>query len=405
MIQLPVTSAEPVRSAGAYRLESVRDAATLAHLRPEWNALLERSSASVFNAWEWLYPWFQRLAPDRRLMVLLARDGQGRLAGLMPLCLERVRAGATWLERLSFLGERHVGSDYLDVVARAGEEEPVATAFAQAIRRARGQWDVLDLVDVEQGSPTLRAFREVFAEGYALEVRDRHTCPYEPLREGVTFEAFLETTRRAENFLRREKWLKRQPGYRLEVTTSPDSLARPLAELFRLHRMRWAADGGSQGIRGPAVEAFHRDATRYLAERGWLRLYVLRLGEQPLASVYGIVHRGKFIYYQSGYDPAWRPRSVGLVLVGETFRDAIESGLGEYDFLRGTEAYKGDWVTCERKTLALRIWPKGGKGAWLSRAEEASRAVRNVAKRVLPSAVVTAVRRRRLRKEDRPSGL
>jgi CelD/BcsL family acetyltransferase involved in cellulose biosynthesis len=109
--------------------------------------------------------------------------------------------------------------------------------------------------------------------------------------------------------------------------------------------------------------------------------------------VYGILHRDSFIYFQSGYDPAWRNRSVGLVLVGETFRDAIDAGLTEYDFLRGTESYKSDWTTHQRRTVSVRALSPYGGGEWLVRRDEAMKQVRNVAKQVLPDDMVERVRR------------
>lgn len=399
MIQAEEMVAESPRPATWMRLESIRDGAVFAGYRAEWGSLLEASSAGVFNAWEWLYPWYRRIGPDRELMILTARDERGLLLGLMPLCLERVKAAGRRLRRLAWLGETYVGSDYLDVVARRGLEEPVTRTFAAAIQAARGQWDVLDLVDLEQDSATLRILRETFpAEGYHFEVTERFTCPFQAFIPGEPFEEYLRKTGRRDNYLRRRKWLERQPGYEVRQATAPGELAGPMADFFRLHALRWASDGGSHGIRGKSVEAFHRDATQYLAERGWLRLYTLRLEGKALASVYGIVHRGKFIYYQSGYDPAWRSKSVGLVLVGETFREAIEQGLSEYDFLRGTEAYKADWTHQERKTVAVRIIPRRSRGVWLAREEEAGRLLRGLAKRALPPAAVEQIRRLRRRR-------
>ena len=119
----------------------------------------------------------------------------------------------------------------------------------------------------------------------------------------------------------------------------------------------------------------------------------MRLGAQAVASVYGIVYRGEFIYYQSGYDPAWRNKSVGLVLVGETFKDAIEQGLGGYDFLRGTESYKSDWVTEAKKTVAVRVIH--GRGEAFDRREKLTRAVSGAARRLLPPSLVEQVRRLR----------
>src|SRR3954468_18457947 len=127
--------------------------------------------------------------------------------------------------------------------------------------------------------------------------------------------------------------------------------------------MRWEGDGGSAGISGPKVESFHRDVTALFGETGKLRMYTMWVGEQAVASVYGVVHGDTFHYYQAGYDPEWRNKSVGLVLVGATFEDALRMGLRHYDFLRGTEPYKADWVSMQRRTVGLRIFAKKGIGA------------------------------------------
>ncbi|EAU68083.1 hypothetical protein STIAU_5070 [Stigmatella aurantiaca DW4/3-1] len=330
-------------------------------------------------------------------MVLTARDRRGTLVGLMPLGFEVRRVLGRLVGRVAFLGETHVGSDYLDVVARRGAEEEVTRAFARTLRELHGAWDVLDLTDLHEDSLTVKVLREAFPE-MEIRVTDRYICPYEAFEKGESFEAFLKRTGRRDNYLRRRKWLEKQEGYRIERTELPGALAAPMADFFRLHAARWAGDGGSQGIKGKGVESFHRDATQLLAEQGQLRLYTMKVGGQAVASVYGIVHRDTFIYFQSGYDPEWRHRSVGLVLVGETFKDAIALGLTGYDFLRGTETYKSDWASKQRRTVAVRVHARQGAGSWFTRHEEAARTVRNLFKRILPSDAVEKIRRLRRRR-------
>lgn len=364
-----------------------------AAMRSEWSELIGDSDAGIFNSWEWLFPWYTRIAADRGLHILTARDG-GRLVGVMPLCIERRGAMGRALRRLSFLGETEVGSDYLDVVARRGYEA-VARTFIERLRDSSPEWDVLDLVDMASESRTVRMLQEVFGGGeFVVEKSEGEICPGETFVPGESAEDFLRRTRRYDNYVRRRKWLQKQPGYRIEVTTEPGEVAGPLSEFMRLHALRWAEDGGSQGITGPDVEAFHRDAAQYLAERGQLRLYTMMVSDRAVASVYGIVHGDTFIYYQSGRDPEWQSKSVGMVLVGETFRESIETGLRRYDFLRGLEPYKADWVTQERKTIGVRVYKRGGKGALLTQNERATMAARRILKRALPDKVVQMLRRR-----------
>ncbi len=375
----------------------VQSAAQLAAMRKEWTELLEASDAGAFNGWEWLYPWCRRIGTDRELYVLTARDAGGALLGLMPLAIEKVRVGPVSLRRLAFIGETHVGSDYLDVVARRGLERSVAAAFAGKLREDEGRaFDVIDLLDFASSSVTVEVLTELFKkEGYGFHLKERYLCPFEKLDAAEPFDAFLKRTGRRDNFLRRKKWLEKQPGYEFEKVTDPAKLARPLADFFKLHSLRWSADGGSQGIKGPSVEAFHRDATSLLAEGGKLRMYTLRLAGAPLASVYGIIHGKKFLYFQSGYDPAWRNKSVGLVLIGETFREAMAEGCTEYDFLRGTESYKADWTTQRRQTLAVRIYRSGGKGALLEKQERTAKWLRDTVKKLMPTNLVEKIRRLR----------
>src|SRR5262249_35870150 len=109
---------------------------------------------------------------------------------------------------------------------------------------------------------------------------------------------YLRDLGRRENLRRREKWLYRQPGVSIEVARTPDQARTALEWFLDLHRARWAAEGGSDGLTDVRFDRFHRETVLRLAARGWLRLYTLFAARRPVASVYGVVHRGKFLYYQ-----------------------------------------------------------------------------------------------------------
>ncbi|HET6312545.1 MAG TPA: GNAT family N-acetyltransferase [Chloroflexia bacterium] len=388
--------ARPVEAASprAPRVEVVGDVLAFAALRREWGELLEESGAGIFNSWEWLYPWYRRLGAGRELYILLARDQDGRLVGLMPLCVEHRRAMGRKLRRLAFLGETHVCGDYMDVVSRPEEHGAVVEAFAAHLRQSQGAWDVLDLADFDSQSPTLSMLQRGFsAPEYVAEPRPGSVCPIMSFEPGETFEGFLRGSSRRENYRRRKKQLEKQPGFSVECVEDPAQLAQPFGEFLRLHSLRWSGDGGSDGISGHEVEAFHRDATALLAERGKLRLFVLRVGGKAVASLYALRHGDTFSYYQAGRDPEWQNMSVGLVMLVETFKRAIEEGATTYDFLRGEEPYKADWNNGQRHTVGLRIYPRGGIGANLGRQERLVASSRGFVKRLLPTSVLQRIRR------------
>ena len=175
-------------------------------------------------------------------------------------------------------------------------------------------------------------------------------------------------------------------------------------DFLRLHRLRWAAEGGSYGIPPGAPEAFHREVAPLLAARGWLRLYRLFVDGRAIAAVYGIEAGRRFYYYQSGYDPAWSARSPGMVLVGRTVEEAYARGLTDYDFLRGEEPYKLDWAADRRETCAVRIRAPSLRAGTAAAAEEAYRAARSVARAVAPERVWGALRRARRARQVNAGG-
>ena len=341
----------------------ISDSDELTGLRSEWQRLHVASGADLFLSWDWLLPWWEHLAGNRELFVMLARDANGLLHGLMALSLETARVGFRRIRRLRFLGDDHVSSDYLDALIEPGWQRAVNQAFAAALLERRNEWDLLELRDMDQCSNTPQALLEALGQEFDMRSDTGLLCPIEDFESGLPLTDFMSSTSRYQNYTRRRKWLERQPGFRIERCPDGSSLQAALDNFFRLHRLRWQVDGGSSGIAGPRVEAFHRDAMTRLMSAGQLRLYTLWVNQLAVASVYAMIHGKTFYYYQAGMDPAWRSRSVGLVLIGETFIDAINSGLARYDFLRGEEAYKSDWVSASRRLVSRRLFSHHGPGA------------------------------------------
>ncbi|ACG73954.1 cellulose biosynthesis (CelD)-like protein [Anaeromyxobacter sp. K] len=368
--------------------------ARLDALRPEWSALLDQAGVpSPFLSWEWLATWRRHFGARRPLRILEARDASGALAGLLVLC-GRPGLGA---RRWQLLGNGITGADGLDVLARPAEASAVRAAIAAAALELEG-WDALELEDLPCGSPTVAALRAAAAaRGVRARVERRFACP--GFAVAGSWEAHLRGIRRRETFGRRARWLARQPGFRIEVATRPEEAAAAMADFLRLHRLRWAGEGGSYGIPPGAPEAFHLEVAPLLAARGWLRLYRLLVDGEAIAAVYGLEAGRRFLYYQSGYDPRWSARSPGMVLVGRTVEDAYARGLADYDFLRGEEPYKLDWAADRRETCAVRLRAPSLRAGTAAAAEEAYRAARRLARRVAPERLWGALQRARRARE------
>jgi CelD/BcsL family acetyltransferase involved in cellulose biosynthesis len=361
----------------------------------EWRALNDRArTGTMFLGPDWLEPWWQNFGEGRELATLCVREG-GRLIGLLPLFTERVRLGGIAVRRLAFLGDGETGCDYLDVLAEPGREREVLEHCLAKLMEL--PWDVCDLDGLWRESFTALQLAQKFppgrgAQGMIRDGRVRYVCPHIAL--SGTWEQYQESLGRRENLRRREKWLYRQPGVSVSCARAPEEAVKATDQFLALHGARWAVEGGSDGLTDARHEAFHREAAQRLARAGMLRMYTLHAARRPVASVYGVVHGGKFNYYQSGYDPNWACKSVGLVLLARTVQDAFGEGLREFDFLRGNEGYKGEWSRGERWTIQVRLW-RGRRGRAARAALGASVFTREVVKAALPRGATEALRKAR----------
>src|SRR5262245_38013027 len=124
----------------------------LSSLAPTWVELADPCHpGAAFRSWAWISAWWKMFSSGRKPFVLVARAGTD-VVGLLPLCSTPSPLGG---RRLALMGDGIVGSDYLGIVCRAGDEERLAREFA--VHLARVACDELRLDDLVHGDPLLPA--------------------------------------------------------------------------------------------------------------------------------------------------------------------------------------------------------------------------------------------------------
>jgi CelD/BcsL family acetyltransferase involved in cellulose biosynthesis len=375
----------PVRAASATTVEAITDAERFAGLREEWNALLAGSAAdNLFLTWEWLHTWWKHFSAGRRLSLLAVRR-EGELIALAPLAVGPRRIGRLVpFQSLEFLGTGSVGSDYLDLIVQPGHEEE---AFATLARQLDGQKLAVAFAQLSRQSCLARGLAQrLVRRGWSCAEQRTDVCPVVAL-SGLSWPAYLATLdgHHRNSFKRRLRNLSGPFDVRLDRVTMERDRPAALATVIALHLMRWRERGGSTAFHAPSLIAFHEEFSRLAFERGWLRLLVLRLDDEPAAALYGFRYRDTFYFYQTGFDPRYAPYGVGQAIVGLSIKSALEEGARQYDFLHGDERYKFDWTREVRELSRIDIYPGGARGTLHRRTAELSGAARRTARRVLAS--------------------
>lgn len=312
------------------RAEELRDWGGLGLGEPAWNALLASSATHVpFLTWQFQTTWWEALG-EGRLHLLGIQDAAGEWAGVLPL----YETGGTEGAVLQLAGGADV-ADYLDVLARAGDEEAVWKAALAAL--GKGAWSGLDLRPVPAASPTLTVLPSLCeAAGLACRVEREERCPVIELP--ASWDAYLAgLPGKDRHELRRKLRRAESARPRIEVAKSPAGISAFMDSFLGLHRK---SKVGKARFMDERMEEFFRRMGAAMAEKGWAALWLLWLGGHPAAALFCLEYGGTVGLYNSGFDPEARAFSPGVVLIAHTIQDAIARGFRRYDFLRGDEAYK-----------------------------------------------------------------
>jgi CelD/BcsL family acetyltransferase involved in cellulose biosynthesis len=382
-------AALPAISTPDFRIDVVENTADFAAMREEWNELLSASRSNcVFLTWEWLHTWWIHLGRGRSLFIVTVRSGS-QLVAVAPLTMTRGWVGPFTVPMLEFAGIGTIGSDYLDFIVRsscqAAAIEALTVFLAQTGHSVR-------LPSVKEDSIAATTLRHGLADlGWHWREVPMQVCPFIDL-SGRSWESYLSSLGSSHryNFRRRLRNLEKDHTVRFEQVSSEEDRREALKHVVRLHLMRWQSRGGSDAFNHPKILAFHEEVSRLALERGWLRLFVLRIDGHAAAAFYAFRYGQTFHFYQSGFDPAFERYSVGLVTLGLTIRGAIEEGAAEYDMLHGDEAYKFLWTTQVRRLLRLELYVPGRMGRMHRNSVHFVSATRKIAKRVLKAAPKSA---------------
>jgi CelD/BcsL family acetyltransferase involved in cellulose biosynthesis len=315
----------------------------LAELRDQWQVLAEQCPwATPFQQPQWLLAWTHHHRSQRPWTVVVYE--RERLIGLAPLFLYmrgRVRV-------LAFLGAGV--TDYGDVLTLPGRERAVLRAMFSALASRRAHWDVCELDEVRPSISPLT--RVALPHGWSVQISTQSTCPSLSLPASVDELAHHVPLRHLRKFQKYFRHAARSGDLRLERAT-PTTCGQLLDTFFALHSASWHVRGEAGVMAEPSVRALHHEAAAAFAERDALGLYVLRLDERPIASVYGFECGQTFYSYLGGFAPAAAQLSPGTLVLGLVFETLVARGLTRFDFLRGAEAYKYWWGAEDRHTVRL----------------------------------------------------
>ncbi|MFN2308213.1 MAG: GNAT family N-acetyltransferase [Gammaproteobacteria bacterium] len=332
------------------------DASAFNALGEEWDSLLDRGRPyTYFLRPDWNRLWWKYCAPDgAHLYLITCRDPHGALVGLAPLYWRQFQFLGIPLRELQFLGMgiQLKSSEYMDLIARPGQEQAVAAAIADRLHRS-DDWDRICLWQMLRDSVMFPHTASSLSTKSELHACDR--APYiDTSTSWQPYKASLGRSMRRNIEYYPRRLFKR---YACEFGCVRDSseLDDALDALIHLHQARWQGQGEPGTFSDPAVAELLREAARHSLPRDRLRLWTLKINGTTEAALIGFLDNGALHYFQKGFNPAYTQEDIGTAMLALCIRDCFEDpAIRAFDFMGGGAAYKDRWAHTSREIISYQ---------------------------------------------------
>jgi CelD/BcsL family acetyltransferase involved in cellulose biosynthesis len=297
-----------------------------------WEAAWERDpEATLFH-----HPLWTEVSVSGDVEPLVVTGGDSVLA---------VRVGPDRV--LRFLTDHNV-TDIASPIGDPGD----AVALVDALGALAG-WTSADL-DGFIGSRWLEPLRDAAAaRGWQVAAEDVSTSPW--IRLPGSFEEYLagiESKQRHE-VRRKARRLERELAPWLSRVSDAATLDADVDAFIAMHRL---AEGDKGTFMTGEHEALFRRVASATLARGWLRLsWIETLDGDRLAAVWSFALRGRWLVWNSAFDPVHRELSTGMIAIAEAIRLACEERCSIFDLLRGDEPYKYRFGAVDAPVRVLRF--------------------------------------------------
>ena len=302
-----------------------------------------------FYTWE----WFENLArfgvdPGHDLLLLQIRSEHDDTDFCLPLLRQASGQAAVWGPVFTSLSN-YYSSLWGPVGGTRRCTSEACRAAIRHLRKLRPGSGVIDLQPIDTDSPFYQNMRTALQlEGY---ITDTYFCfgNWYLAVAGRSFEQYYASVpSRIRNTIRRaRKKLDETGGWSLNIFSGhSDGLESAIADFVAVYQRSWK-------VPEPFPE-FVPNLVRMAARAGWLRLGVVRLGDQAIAAQLWLLHGGCALIYKLAYDEGHKKWSAGSVLTAEMMRSVIDvDGVHTVDYLTGDDGYKKDWMSQRRERRGI----------------------------------------------------
>jgi CelD/BcsL family acetyltransferase involved in cellulose biosynthesis len=319
-------------------------------LASEWQELANRLDAQPYLHFGWAEAWWRAFGVGRPELRSLRREG--RLVGILPVA-----------RRDKFL--ESPANYHTPGFGLLAEDSEAAGILAAGLFNDDPTHVSVTSLDPEGES--LEHLRKAAEDaGYKAVVRPFIKSLYRDLRS--SWEEYERSLSR--NLLRDLRKSGRALGQEgklsVDIVRGGDALDERMREAFVVEASGWKGAAGTAIQSDPRTQRFYTALGRWAADRGILRLFMLRVDRRPLAMCFALQEHGVCHLLKAGYDPAFGRHSPGKLLMHAMLQECFRSGATRVELNGDAEPYKLSWASDVHEYMRLEAFAPtvAGQLAW-----------------------------------------
>ena len=225
----------------------------------------------------------------------------------------------------------------------------VLSAFFAYLRRANQdaghvRFDVIRIWPLERDSPLSSLIHQALKQaGFIVQLYNNSYNRFE-VTEGLTYEDyFKQRSANTRYHIRRcQRNLEKHGKVEFSLITRPDQLKEAVHAYIDVSDSSWKAPGTMYSLEGLQLIGL-------CAQKGYLRMGILRLDDVPVAADFWIVTNGSALCTRLAYHEEYKKLAPGVVLTHFMLQHILDEDHARViDFGFGPDEYKGRWMNESR---------------------------------------------------------
>ncbi len=307
-------------------------------LHHDWNSLLERSGNDrVFLTHEWFASWWQAFGEGGKLFIIIAVDRDG-IQGIAPLMICQSSFRGIPVRGVEFLSNDD--SPGCGFILKKNHEYLAGTFFSFLLNDST-EWDIIFLRNMIHDEAVNSVMVKILEDaGKRYIVSPGLSSPYIEINRDWDkyFKGLSNKSRKTiRNVCNRIKRLGE-----IEVRECEDM--KNFDDLVSITEKGWKYREGKSFVNRPDRNRFFRLLSETARDKGWLSIWYVYKGKEPIAYEYHLKYKGMDTALLSEFNSDYRSFSPGTFLDHEIIKSLFDNGVYEYDMCGIHDEYKKKWT-------------------------------------------------------------